>query len=94
MTSFGGKQAGRRIGDFPPHPGLHHLPVLASANGSVNPCTEAAPCENRSLIARRVGSDKAANVVPNRSTIVLVVDYLAVSSADVGVPDFCSLISE
>jgi hypothetical protein len=33
------------------------------ANGSVNPRTEAGPWESRSIIARRVGSDKAANVV-------------------------------
>src|SRR5580658_6918618 len=41
-----------------------------SANGSVNPCTEAGPRESRSTIARRVGSDKAANVVPNLSTTI------------------------
>src|SRR4051812_34092130 len=39
-----------------------------SAKGSVNPCTEAGPWERRSIIARRVGSDRAANVVPNLST--------------------------
>jgi hypothetical protein len=41
-----------------------------SANGSVKPCTEAGPRESRSTIARRVGSDKAANVVPNLSTTI------------------------
>src|SRR5215469_18788744 len=40
------------------------------ANGFVKPCTEAGPRESRSTIARRVGSDKAANVVSKQSTTV------------------------
>jgi hypothetical protein len=40
------------------------------ANGSVNPCTEAGPWESRSITARRVGSDRAANVVSNLSTTI------------------------
>src|SRR5215472_9875530 len=65
-----------------------------SANGSVKPCTEAGPCESRSIIARRVGSAKAANVISNLSTTVWLYIVGRMSSEILAIPDFCSLISE
>src|ERR1700754_3780417 len=53
-----------------------------SANGSVNPCTEAGPWESRSIIARRVGSDKAANVVFKLSTTIWLWIVGQLSSVD------------
>ena len=65
-----------------------------SANGSVNRCTEAGPWESRSIIARRVGSDKAANVVPRLSTTLWLYIVGSMSSVNFAILDFCSLISE
>src|ERR1700735_4133045 len=64
-----------------------------SANGSVNPCTEAGPCESRSIMALRVGSDNAANVVPSLSTTIWL--WIAVKCQLICCErDFHSLVSE
>ena len=68
---------------------MFQIILLQRKNGSVNPCTLAGPCESRSIIARRVGSDKAANVVPNLSTTIWYIRQCAVSEL-FAIPDFCS----